>query len=172
MSETRHKDYSESLLQTAELLTNQDDRLAFKNRAISTAYYAVFHTLQFFIARKSLGADIEENSEDFDEVFRLLEHNAFNRGGPSLSAASKDQTILKIFANCYELKELRHIADYGVPIRNVITLKDCKEKVALARETVQLIRELSQNDDKMRLLVLSLLQKNKRSPKIQPSEKK
>jgi CRISPR/Cas system CMR-associated protein Cmr3 (group 5 of RAMP superfamily) len=151
-------DYAEQMLRTAEeLLKSGGKNLASYHRAVSTAYYAVFHSLQFFIARSLLGETVQENSIEFEEVFRLLGHDVFKEKPSYFAAVESDLEIKKIFENCFILKGARINADYRVPSLVGMSFEDCKAKVGLARETVALIRKVKRQPDKMRLLTASLL---------------
>ncbi len=73
----------ERLLSLAEDLQSQDVRSAvFRRRAVSTAYYAVFHALARLCADELIGKN-GRSSRDYERVYRALDHgplkSAFER---------------------------------------------------------------------------------------------
>jgi hypothetical protein len=142
-----YNDYAGHMLKTAELLLDaKNSNWATRNRAVSTAYYAVFHTLAFFIARSTLPDKDKypEYSDQFETEFRKLKHNTFKF---AISTQIKGNSSLKnIFESCKLLYIARINADYRIPLRTNITQDECNNHVKMARETVDLIRKLKQND--------------------------
>jgi uncharacterized protein (UPF0332 family) len=154
-------DYAEQLLLTAEFLLNQDLYQAFRARAVSTSYYAVFHTLQWFCTRALLPTEPEQ-SELFDSLLRTLEHGSIARGRTIFPTdESVDRKLKQILLSAEQLKNERHLAYYGGPARFPYSLEKCKELVQLGRETVERIRAL--DPEVKRLLAISLLLKPRKT---------
>jgi hypothetical protein len=165
-----HNDYSEHKLQTAELLLNPMlSGYAPVNSAVSIAYYAVFHTLQFFIAQSKLEFNIEEGKDIFEEYYRKLNHKDLAQTRSVAKQENTDKDIIKILDNCRVLKEARIDADYKVPSKLNLTRSRAAELISLARCTIVLIRSMAANRDKLSSLVEILLSghkvdQKKRSP--------
>ena len=65
----------ERLVALAEELAEKSGKsLTLKRRAVSTAYYAMFHTLAELCADELLGAGSDTRSEEYIRVYRSLEH--------------------------------------------------------------------------------------------------
>jgi uncharacterized protein (UPF0332 family) len=105
------------LLRTATDLVNSSrgkPRQAHLRRAVSTAYYAMFHTLAKCCADLLVGGRSSSRSEEaWVQVYRALEH------GPAKNACMNQNTISKFpkeihdFANMFVQMQLkRHKADY------------------------------------------------------------
>jgi uncharacterized protein (UPF0332 family) len=146
------------LLDAAELLLESGGRSgAFRRRAVSTAYYAVFHSL----AKSSAGALLSDDAtEEYVRVYRALDH------GPLKSAFAtgplKDRDNLReIGTTVILLQSERHKADYLPPTKGVFTVKRARELVDQARDVVAAIEQLSSAD--RRTLAAHLLFKNRAS---------
>ena len=59
-----------------ELAEKSPGSLTLKRRAVSTAYYAVFHALAELCTGELLGVRTDKRSEDYVRVYRSLEHGA------------------------------------------------------------------------------------------------
>ena len=131
------------LLDAADLLL-RNGRLsgAYRRRAVSTGYYAVFHCLAKTCAS---ALHLEEGSGEYVRVYRALDH------GPLKSAFSsgplKDRRHLREIGNIVVLLQSeRHKADYLPPTRGVFTAKQAQELVDQAREVISKIETLSLAD--------------------------
>jgi uncharacterized protein (UPF0332 family) len=117
---------------------------AFKRRAVSTAYYAVFHALAKSCA-DSLLPDTNRSTDEYSRVYRALEHgslkSAFARG------PLKDrETLRKIGDLVIRLQSERFKADYFPPIKNVFSLREAKQLLDQARQAVAAIESLNTKD--------------------------
>ncbi|MBY6240992.1 hypothetical protein [Methylosinus sp. Sm6] len=171
---------AEALLDLAEELAGGDiggssgdktRRAVVRRRAISTAYYAVFHALTRLCA-KELVAGSPPGSQEYEIVYRALNHGslkeAFNKEPLRSNPALKE-----IGNRVIELQTARNLADY-LPIGrfNRIRAADekirgddgkmrppsisCRKLVQAARSTLKLIADLS-SDDRRTLAVYLIL---------------
>jgi hypothetical protein len=148
------------LLDAADLLI-QDGRnsFAFRRRAVSTAYYAVFHTLAKYCADELL-QPINRSSDEYSRVYRALDHgtlkSAFSvQQGPLRTR----ENLRKICESLIRLQSERHRADYLPPVDNVFSLGEAKRLLDQARTAVTEIESLSKQD--RRTLATSLLFRNR-----------
>jgi hypothetical protein len=146
-----------SLLRLADdTARNGAQNATFKRRAVSAAYYAVFHAVAEMCAREILGG-ARPDSFEFERVYRSLEHgslkNVFNN--PPLNASPQFQAIGTLVA---QLQSERHRADY-LPMRRLYTAKTCAQHRASARLAIALLEGLSKEDKKT--LAVTLLFKNR-----------
>ena len=149
----------ERLMALAEELAEKSGRgLTLKRRAVSTAYYAVFHALAGLCADELLGR-IDSRSQDYIRVYRSLEHGtlktAFN--APPLNRVG---TLQKIGSSVVELQSERIRSDY-LPSHALYTKDQCRALVELAKSAITAIAALSQSD--RRSLAVALLFKNRPS---------
>lgn len=129
-----------------------------KRRAVSTAYYAVFHALARCCADELLGK-AEQSSGEYERVYRALDH------GPLRSAFAtpplKDSPALsEIGGYVLILQSARHRADYFPPSK-LFTQAQCDELVQTAYDAVALLGDLGSKD--RRMLAVHLLFKNRPS---------
>lgn len=147
----------ESLIETAKRLLPTEPgrpRQSDLRRAISTAYYAVFHTLAKsnadLLALKSDG--VLERA--WSQVYRALQHGTFaqdDRKKRLKEFPKKVQTFVDIFD---ELRHARHAADYD-PHRK-FTEAEARSAIERAVNAPSLFDDISEKD-KRALAVLSLL---------------
>jgi uncharacterized protein (UPF0332 family) len=133
------------LLEAADKLLQERPRSsAFKRRAVSTAYYAVFHALAKLCADTMLQSTVR-TTDEYARVYRALEH------GPLKSAFGKEPlkshgTLRRIGDLVVALQSERHRADYLPPIRNVFSQRDARNLIDQARQAVSLIEALNLPD--------------------------
>lgn len=150
------------LLDAADLLLLHGRRsTAFRRRAISTAYYAVFHAIDKLCADYVTRSAIR-SSEEYLRAYRALDHaplkNAF--GHPPL----KDNPALRrIGSAVVTLQTERHRADYLPPTAGLFTHDRAVELVNLARSAVTQIEEIKPANKDCRTLAISLLLKERKS---------
>jgi hypothetical protein len=150
------------LLDVAELLLVEGaGSSAYKRRAVSTAYYAVFHALDKICA-DYISHSADRSSDEYLRVYRALDHtplkNAFSQ--PPL----KDHpTLSKIGAVLVILQNERHRADYLPPILGIFTIDRAIELVGMAKEAVNQIESFKSDAKERQLLALSLIFKERRS---------
>jgi hypothetical protein len=133
------------LLGAADSLLREGTRSsAFKRRAVSTAYYAAFHSLAKACADQLL-SDTAHESDEYLRVYRALDHgpikDAFTQA--PLKGHSRLGRIGDLVA---QLQNERYRADYFPPIKNVFTLRRARELVDLSREVVEQIEALDIDD--------------------------
>ena len=148
----------ERLLALAEeLAENSGKSLTLRRRAVSTAYYAVFHALAKLCAHELLGDRIDLRSQEYVRVYRSLEHGtlktAFN--APPLNRVV---TLQKIGSSVVELQSERIRSDY-LPPQPLYSRDQCRDLVESAKSAIGAIAALSQGD--RRSLAVSLLFKNR-----------
>jgi hypothetical protein len=132
----------EELLRLAGILASADSgRPAWvsRNRAVSTAYYALFHALAAFCARELVGA--WRPWLPFRHVYRSLEHGPARR---ILDIARRDKACdaeTKIVADTFiELQELRHGADYDPGFR--ISKRELETLLSQVGDAIQRLEQL------------------------------
>jgi hypothetical protein len=115
----------EHLLEQAKHLGQRErtrPRQASLRRAVSTAYYALFHFL-IREAVRQIGPNLSENHHN--RVYRWFDHGAMYRVARAFSQQivrtqnpkdiliqNNDRGVMFIAENFAELQELRHLADY------------------------------------------------------------
>jgi hypothetical protein len=119
------KSLPEHLLEQAKHLAGRErtrPRQASLRRAISTAYYALFHFL-IREAVRQIGPNLSE--DNYNRVYRWFDHGAMHRvarvfsqqvvriqNSKDILINDNDPGIMFIAENFAELQELRHLADY------------------------------------------------------------
>lgn len=150
----------ERLLWLADDLAQRGkNSLTIKRRAVSTAYYAVFHAMARLCADTLLVSDgtVDRQSRNYERVYRALDHgplrNAFN------ASPLKDETQFKAIGNLVvPLQTERHNSDY-LPSRSLYRSSECLALVDSARKAIELLSRL--NIEQRRTLATSLLFKNR-----------
>ena len=147
------------LLDAAQTLLDAGSRSsAFKRRAVSTAYYAVFHALAKTCSTAMLPHEAYE-TKDFERVYRTLDHvtlaTAFNR-----DPLKQIDGMRRISEIVVRLQDERKRADYLPPTRNIFSSTQVITLLGQAREAVQAIDRLSAAD--RRTLAVWLLFKSGR----------
>jgi uncharacterized protein (UPF0332 family) len=133
------------LLEAADKLLGERPRSsAFKRRAVSTAYYAVFHALATLCAETMLHS-AGRATDEYARVYRALEH------GPLKTAFGKEPlrshgTLRKIGDLVVALQSERHRADYLPPIKNVFSQSETKKLIDQARQAVSEVEALNPQD--------------------------
>jgi uncharacterized protein (UPF0332 family) len=144
------------LLDAADLLLTHGRRSgAYRRRAVSTAYYAVFHSLAKTCSETLL---TQEKTDAYVRVYRALDHgplkNAFAAG--PLRELAHFREIGNIVTL---LQSERHKADYLPPTAGVFGAEQAKQLVDQARDVIARIEELTLED--RRTLATHLLFKNR-----------
>lgn len=144
-------------LELAEVLVKTHPRSsAMRRRAVSSAYYALFHAITKICADEIAG-ELERASPEYELVYRSLSHEAVRRvfkEGP-LAANKRLSGIGESFA---QLQTERIKADYMPPILDVIAPSKAEELVAEARRALAELETLSDRD--RQVLVVRLLIKD------------
>lgn len=130
------------LLDAAEtLLENRSASAAYRRRAVSTAYYAVFHALAKACTTAVLPS-AKPSSPEYVRFYRALEHGAaFSafRSEP-LSKNAAFERIAEVFITP---KVERERADYLPPDHALFPKEDVRELIVQAREITEAISNLS-----------------------------
>jgi hypothetical protein len=157
---------SEHLLQQAEALiatTAGAPRQADLRRAVSAAYYAVFHAVLTAIADQFVGVG-RRNNPEYALAYRQVEHGAFKRlcddvRKPTLpdryqafAPTGSFSADLRVFATAVvDLQQKRHEADYD-PLTSFST-SDVRAFVATGRDAIARLQRVGADE---RLIFLCL----------------
>jgi uncharacterized protein (UPF0332 family) len=132
---------------------------ALRRRAVSTAYYAVFHALAKSCATILL-PQTDRGSELYERVYRALDH------GPLKNEFMRKDGPLHDLANLRKLGELivrlqsdRHRADYLPPNKRLFSRNEAQKLIDESRQAVNEIEALG--DDDRIALATSLLFKGR-----------
>lgn len=129
---------------------------ALKRRAVSTAYYATFHSIARSCADELIGGDRAD--EAYVRVYRALEHNVLKNAFKA-SPLKDIPALARIGENIVRLRSEREKADYLPPRKNLFTAAQAQELVELARRAIAEIEQLQQQE--RRTLATILLFKNR-----------
>lgn len=143
-------------LDAADLLLREGKRSrAFRRRAVSTAYYAVFHALAKVCA-DYLTRSAPRDSDGYKRVYRAL-----NRGplkDAFVQTPIKDSVRLsRIGATIVKLQAAREDADYLPPVADVVSSDDARELIEQARETTDELERMKPTDKDCRTLAIHLI---------------
>lgn len=159
---------SDHLLELAEQETGSTagtPRQAVLRRAVSTAYYAVFHALLGLVATTFVKAEFRKSRTLF---YRALDHKAAKKGcvkaGKNLLDLQEKAYFgfscfspeLRDFSNAFvKLQELRHACDYDPDYR--VTKATAISCVEIARDAIENLEKARVQDDEMTTLFLTYL---------------
>lgn len=148
------------MLAVAEALARQQGtanvRQACMRRAVSTAYYAVFHALAYICADRLVGWS---RTTVLPPIYRSLDHGAVRNRLNGNDARRIDQTLPRIGGLFIQLQEERHRADYSPPAP-LFNQTQTLGLIGDARDAIALIEGL---DAKARLELAVLLVSRQRS---------
>lgn len=154
MSKRTPGPYVGDLLATADVLVGQTGsatlRQACMRRAVSSAYYAVFHALCATCSDELVGWS---RSQLLPPIYRSLDHGAVARKLKSKEAAQIDRRVERLGLLFAGLQEQRHTADYAPPAAIFSRTQTCL-LIDDARDAISLIENL---DAKARLELAILL---------------
>ena len=109
---------SRDLIETARSLAKISPRRpsqANLRRAVSTAYYAVFHCLAATVADTLMG---KGRNEAWHQAYRALEHASAKKACRNMRALRAFPPEVQDFAETFvALQESRHQADYALDVR-------------------------------------------------------
>lgn len=145
----------------ASLLELQPDSSAFRRRAVSTAYYAVFHALAKLCA-DFVTRSARRSTPEYERAYRALAHGTLKVAFAPTGVLMADDRIRKIGNTAVQLQIEREKADYLPPFPRVFSLSDAQDLVAPSREAVSAIEGLRPPDESVRLLAVTLLFKDRR----------
>jgi hypothetical protein len=132
-------------------------RDAFMRRAVSTAYYALFHALARLCADELVGRAHARTSA-YARVYRALDHGGARRAFRSPEAALLGADVSHVGLAFVELQQERHRADYD-PSGFGYMFDETRAAVAKAREAIALLAALE--PDARRSLATLLLFKSR-----------
>jgi hypothetical protein len=144
------------LLAVAEDLcrkTGRRPREAFMRRAVSTAYYAVFHALARMCADELIGGN-KAKGQPWGRVYRALDHRTAKQTLLSPDAALIAPAIVEIGRAFANLQEKRHDADYN-PAFFEFFFDETRAQVESARKAINDLNGLG--SDKRQALATLIL---------------
>lgn len=131
---------SHELIVTAKRLARlgrNKPRQADLKRAVSTAYYAMFHTLAKECADRLIGTGLPRSQPAWIQVYRALEHGLAKQACQRAARLGFPKSVVD-FANTFEhLQVERHRADYDPETRYSRT-----ETILLITDAEQAIKRL------------------------------
>ncbi|TXN68843.1 hypothetical protein [Methylobacterium sp. WL6] len=108
-------------------------------RAVSTAYYALFHALAEFCGRELVGAWTPW--APFRQVYRSLDHGQARKVFESFRTNADASDGLKRIGESFRvLQKLRHDADYDPGFRTA--RREVEDLIDQAREAIALLEQL------------------------------
>lgn len=114
-------------------------------RAVSTAYYAVFHALAETCADRLVGARSGQLERAWNQAYRALPHN-FLKGSKPKALKDFPPGIQNFVTEFNALQVKRHAADYDPHAR--FSLWDVFEALQQAREAIDLLGKQTRKDQK------------------------
>ncbi len=139
-------------------------RQADLRRAISAAYYAVFHSLLRAAADEFVGTK-QRRSARYTLVYRSIDHRtlrelatearkqqASSKYAPYVPEGGFEPGLVKFSRIVRDLRDKRHAADYDPLAR--FTPSDAEKVVATARDAMRLLHEAGEEQRKMYLSLL------------------
>jgi hypothetical protein len=151
----------ERLLWLADDLSRRSAELksaAMERRAVSTAYYAVFHALASVCAEELLGVDgVTKKTNEYERVYRALDHGSLKTAFKSAPLKDLEQ-VKAVGERVVELQSERIRSDY-LPSGRLYKKSECARLVRSATSSVEMIAQLSAND--RRTLAVYLIFKNR-----------
>jgi uncharacterized protein (UPF0332 family) len=146
------------LLDQAEFLIDRPGRPRQANlrRAVSAAYYAVFHFMLRAAADLVVGAATRRSSPKiYARAYRAIEHGDLRR---LKNPQSRDPNITRLSTSAVKLQQDRHEADYD-PLHRV-SKADAISSVRLARSAITCFED-APADEKKACLTLLLFRERK-----------
>ena len=141
----------DDLLNTADDLVSgtgkaRKPRQSNLRRAVSTAYYAMFHCLASCCADTLVGSQGADRSKPaWRQVYRALEHGFAKNSCRNQSIVKKFPKEIEDFANAFvALQEKRHSADYD-PLSSFSKLEVISD-IAATRQTIKSFRSVHIKD--------------------------
>ncbi len=144
------------LLSLAEELTEMGKRSsAIRRRAISTAYYAVFHQIAKVCA-ETLLSGVEQSSDEYTRIYRALDHGPLKSGWLNQKGPLNQITALKQIGDLVAPLQTERIrADYLPPLPHPFSYREARTIVQQSRRAVEALDGLTL--DERRSLATGLL---------------
>ena len=149
---------AENLLKAANSLLADAATKTMGRRAISTAYYAVFHTLTQMCTEELLGDEADTNSPEYARVYRALDHGSMKAAFRAVPLKGLPQ-IQTIGNRAVELQSERIRADYLPHKSKMYTRRQCSDLLQSARLTIEAVEKLAPAE--RRVLAVHLIFKNR-----------
>jgi hypothetical protein len=141
----------------ASLSGNKRPRAVYLRRAVSDAYYSVFHRLACLCADQLIGGN-QRNSDAWIRTYRGLDHKQTKEQFQRNDVRALAPQMAAIAAAFVQLQEARHDADYS-PVHSLRRRADAENFINLAEKAVERIGEL--DADAPRSLAACLLIKKR-----------
>src|SRR5437868_8913809 len=138
---------NDRLIQVAQELsrrTGHRPREAFMRRAVSTAYYAMFHALAQLCADGLIGG-IHARTVAWSRVYRALDHKPTKAVLQSAEAAALSPIVADFGSAFADLQERRHQADYD-PAPFQYYFNETAALVELAHSAIQKLDSLGADE--------------------------
>jgi len=113
---------SSELIATARRLANysaKKPRQADLRRAVSTAYYALFHTLAKECADRFIGSSPQHKSKAWSQVYRALDHGMAKKSSQQVAKMGFPAEIIHFADTFSRLQEHRHNAHYSPDVNYI-----------------------------------------------------
>ncbi|HEY1453693.1 MAG TPA: hypothetical protein VGF57_09550 [Roseiarcus sp.] len=150
----------ERLLALAEELAEKSSRSpTLRRRAVSTAYYAVFHALAELCANELLGVEASRRSNEYVRIYRSLDHGTLKTAFAALPLSGV-AALQRIGNRVVRLQSERIRSDY-LPQQPLYTTDQSVDLVKSAKTAVLSIAALPPGD--RRTLAVHLLFKHRPS---------
>lgn len=135
-------------------------------RAISSAYYALFHTL-CQVCGEGLGLWIA-GGEDLELIYRNLEHGRAKQVLDDKATKALHPDLVRIGEVFVQLRHLREDSDYSQPGRfgdqqKLLTRSETRTLIGIAEESVGLIDGLPKEVRRRLAILLTLRQSRRRT---------
>ena len=136
-----------NFLALAEGLSKNDERRqSIRRRAVSTAYYSVFHRLAQLCAAEFIGSDPRlRDTDEYERVYRLLDHGSVKNHFEAQPLKNHPK-LRPIGEQVVSLQSERNKSDYLPSRKGLYTRSRCQTLVQSAKSTIELIDNLSRED--------------------------
>ncbi len=116
-------------------------------RAVSTAYYALFHALCRLCADALVGTGSNRNQPAWKQVYRALEHGSCKKRCASRLIQESFPDAIQHFCEVFvQLQDKRHEADYAPEA--CFTLSNVEQDIFYAEEAIRALSSLAMQDKK------------------------
>ena len=134
------------VLQAEMLILQQPESEVFRRRAISTAYYGVFHGIAEVCATSLLSDESQKDLNIFGRVYRSLEHGSAKDAFKNRAALTSNVALGSIGSLFGGLQEARHRADYAPLEPSLFSLDQAKQFIGEARFMLDNLQKLEDKD--------------------------
>lgn len=124
----------------SSLTGSRRPKSVYLRRAVSDAYYALFHALALMCADQLIGVTIR-NGEAWRRVYRGLEHGRAKSELQRRDVQILDPAIARVAAAFVQLQEERHTADYD-PVSVLRRRSDVEPLILLAETAINDVQSL------------------------------